>query len=62
MSPALVQSIATPLATIAFIAVVWWAYGSKKRNRDFDDAANSLFDDEEEAMDQRSMAQQEKQS
>ncbi|MGB0867092.1 MAG: cbb3-type cytochrome oxidase subunit 3 [Granulosicoccaceae bacterium] len=62
MSPALVQSIATPLALLAFAAVVWWAYGSKKRGRDFDKAANSLFDEKEEEMHQRTLDQQEKHS
>ncbi len=59
MSPALIQSIATPLATLSFLAVVWWAYGSKKRKSNFDDAANSLFDEDEEAMNQRTMDQEE---
>lgn len=62
MSPALIQSIATPLATLAIIGVFWWAYGSKKRSRDFDKAANSLFDEKEEEMHQRTMDQQEKHS
>ncbi len=62
MSPALIQSIATPLATLAFLAVVWRAYGSKKRSRDFDEAANSLFDENEEEIHQRTMDKQEKHS
>ena len=62
MSPALIQSIATPLATIAILGVFWWAYGSKKRSADFDKAANSLFDENEEEMDQRTLEQQEKHS
>lgn len=62
MSPALIQSIATPLATIAFLAVVWWAYGSKKRSSRFDDAANSLFDEKEEEIHQRTLDQKEKRS
>jgi len=61
MSPALVQSIATPLATLAIVGVVWWAYGSKKRSQDFDKAANSLFDEKEEEMHRRTL-QQEKES
>ena len=62
MSPALIQSIATPLATLAILAVIWWAYGSKRRDRKFEDAANSLFDEDEEAINQRTIEQQEKHS
>lgn len=40
------RSFYTVLVFVLFIGVVWWAYskGSKKR---FDEAANSIFDEDE---------------
>ncbi len=40
------QGIGTILAMIAFLSVCAWAY-SKKRKRDFDEAANLPFADED---------------
>jgi cytochrome c oxidase cbb3-type subunit 4 len=39
------RGIATLLALIAFVGVCWWAYGDK---RDFDEAANLPFADDED--------------
>ena len=44
------RGIATLLALIAFLGVCWWAYGDK-RKRDFDEAANLPFADDEEKND-----------
>ena len=41
-----VRGITTALALIAFIGVVIWAY-SKRRKKDFDEAANLPFADDE---------------
>ncbi|QEA39048.1 cbb3-type cytochrome c oxidase subunit 3 [Pistricoccus aurantiacus] len=41
------RGITTLLIMIAFIGVVIWAY-SKRRKKDFDEAANLPFADEEE--------------
>ena len=39
---AIVGSISTVLAFLAFVGIVAWAYG-KRRKRDFDEAANAPF-------------------
>ncbi len=44
-----IRGIATLFAMIAFLAVVFWAWGSK-RKRSFTEAANQLFDKDEEQM------------
>ena len=44
------RGIATLLALIAFLGVCCWAYGDK-RKRDFDEAANLPFADDEEKND-----------
>ncbi|MBD1575607.1 MULTISPECIES: cbb3-type cytochrome oxidase subunit 3 [Vibrio] len=41
-----IHSIWTLVIFFSFLGVVWWAYGSKKRQSRFDEAANSIFDDE----------------
>ena len=40
------QALATVLTTVAFLAVVFWAYSGKNKKR-FDDAANLPFADEQ---------------
>ena len=40
------RGIATLLALLAFLGVSWWAY-SARRKRDFDEAANLPFADED---------------
>ncbi|MEH6552093.1 MAG: cbb3-type cytochrome c oxidase subunit 3 [Pseudomonadales bacterium] len=40
------RGIATILAMTAFLGVVWWAY-SDKRKKDFSEAANLPFADEQ---------------
>lgn len=44
-----IHSIWTLLLFIGFCGVVWWAYGSKSRQSRFDEAANSIFDEDEAA-------------
>lgn len=44
-----IRGIATLFAMLAFIAVVIWAWGSG-RKKSFNEAANQLFDKEEEKM------------
>lgn len=46
MDKADLQALATVLTTVAFLAVVFWAYSSKNKKR-FDDAANLPFADDE---------------
>ncbi len=40
------RSLATVLCAVAFTGVVWWAYGPSRRKQ-FDEAAQLPFDDEE---------------
>lgn len=40
------RALATPIAFVAFIGIVFWAY-SKGRKKDFDEAANLPFADED---------------
>ncbi len=42
------RALFTVLLFLAFIGIVWWAYSSK-RKRSFDDAANSVFDEDDAA-------------
>lgn len=42
------RALITLLLFIAFIGIVWWAYSSK-RKRSFDAAANSVFDEDDDA-------------
>ena len=44
-----IRGIATLFAMIAFLAVVFWAWSSK-RKKSFNEAANQLFDENEEKM------------
>lgn len=53
------RSISTVLAFIAFLGIVFWAYNRKQKQR-FDNAANSIFDDEEEKVHQQSVQEEEK--
>lgn len=53
------RGITTLMVFIAFIAVVVWAY-SRKRDRRFSDAANSIFDTQEEQMHKASMKEVDK--
>ncbi len=53
------RGITTLMVFIAFIAVVVWAY-SRKRDKRFSDAANSIFDAEEEQVHQASMKEVDK--
>lgn len=41
------RGIATILTMVAFLAVVFWAYSSKRKS-DFDEAANLPFADEDD--------------
>ena len=41
------RSLATVLAALAFVAITWWAF-SPRRRKDFDEAANIPFADEED--------------
>ncbi|MDX9707408.1 MAG: cbb3-type cytochrome c oxidase subunit 3 [Azospira sp.] len=40
------RSIVTVLSLAAFLGIVWWAYGGKRRAR-FDEAANLPFAEDE---------------
>ncbi|MDT7524917.1 MULTISPECIES: cbb3-type cytochrome c oxidase subunit 3 [Idiomarinaceae] len=53
------RSFYTVLVFVLFIGVVWWAYskGSKKR---FDEAANSIFDEDELTTTNKSTKQESK--
>lgn len=44
-----IRSLSTVFAFLAFVGVCVWAY-SKKSKPGFDEAANQLFDEEEERM------------
>lgn len=46
MSQGTFQGIATILAMVAFLGVCWWAFSSHKK-KDFDEAANLPFADED---------------
>lgn len=47
MNTGTLSGILTLLVLIAFIGIVFWAY-SKRRKRDFDEAANLPFADDDE--------------
>lgn len=53
------RGITTLMVLIAFLAVVWWAY-SKNRKKRFDDAANSIFDEEEQKVHDASVKERDK--
>ena len=40
------RSIYTVLVFVVFVAIIWWAY-SKSSKRRFDEAANSIFEEDE---------------
>ncbi|MAD75871.1 MAG: CcoQ/FixQ family Cbb3-type cytochrome c oxidase assembly chaperone [Rheinheimera sp.] len=52
MEFATVHSVLTVILFVGFVAFVIWAY-SKKRKKDFDEAANLVFDDEPELKEQK---------
>jgi len=39
------RGLITALLLVLFIGIVWWAYSSRQKKR-FDEAANSIFEDE----------------
>ncbi|MFC6440093.1 cbb3-type cytochrome c oxidase subunit 3 [Bowmanella sp. JS7-9] len=47
MDHGLIGSISTVLVFVTFIAIVWWAY-SRQSKKNFEEAANLIFDDEEQ--------------
>ncbi|PSJ47866.1 CcoQ/FixQ family Cbb3-type cytochrome c oxidase assembly chaperone [Zobellella endophytica] len=49
-------SFQTLALLVLFVGIVWWAY-SKRRKGKFDDAANSIFDEEEKARHRRGTEQ-----
>jgi cytochrome c oxidase cbb3-type subunit 4 len=53
------RGITTIMALIAFLAVCFWAY-SKRQKQSFSEAANSLFSEEEELLNQRSLEEMKK--
>ncbi len=50
ISLGILHSIATVAAFIAFIAIVWWAYSPKNRERFEADAQLALDDDDVQAL------------
>lgn len=50
----LFRGISTVLALLGFLAVVFWAYSGKRKQR-FDNAATSLFSEEEEQLHKKSL-------
>jgi len=42
------RGVYTILVLVLFIGVIWWAYG-KRRSKQFDEAANSIFDESEDS-------------
>ncbi|NOH79760.1 cbb3-type cytochrome oxidase subunit 3 [Vibrio sp. RE86] len=43
-----IHSIWTIVLFVSFLGVVWWAYGKSRKSR-FDEAANLIFADDEQA-------------
>lgn len=52
MEFATLHSILTVILFVGFVSFVIWAY-SKKRKKDFEEAANLVFDDEPESTKQK---------
>lgn len=48
------RGISTILALIAFLAVFFWAYSKRQKQR-FSEAANLLFDEEDERLNQKTL-------
>ena len=48
------RGISTALAMIAFLAVCFWAYSKHQKTR-FSEAANLLFDEEDERLNQKTL-------
>lgn len=44
------RGVYTVLVLVLFIGVVWWAFGSKRRKKQFDEAANSIFDEQDSSV------------
>ncbi|WP_411358449.1 cbb3-type cytochrome oxidase subunit 3 [Pseudidiomarina salilacus] len=40
------RSIYTVLVFVVFVAIIWWAYSKSSKKR-FDEAANSIFEEDE---------------
>ncbi len=53
------RGISTILALIAFLAVCFWAYSKHQKQR-FSEAANLLFSEEDEKIDQRTLEEMNK--
>ncbi|MDP5291940.1 cbb3-type cytochrome c oxidase subunit 3 [Oceanimonas sp. CHS3-5] len=51
-------SFQTLALLVLFVGIVWWAYGKRRKGK-FDDAANSIFD-EDERKDQRRGTEQDR--
>jgi len=51
------RGLATVFTMVGFLAVVFWAYSSK-RKKQFDDAANAPFADEPESLDSHASSEQ----
>ncbi len=51
-----IRGVATLLAMLAFLGVVVWAWSSK-RKQSFSEAANQLFDEDEEQMHLKSVTE-----
>lgn len=49
-----IRGITTVMALLAFLAVVFWAWSSRRKDS-FSEAANQLFKDDEEAIHNRSI-------
>jgi cytochrome c oxidase cbb3-type subunit 4 len=58
MDQGIIGSIYTVIVFVAFIGAVWWAYNSRNKNK-FDDAANIIFEEDEEIDNQLSKKDQE---
>lgn len=52
-----VHSILTVILFVGFVGLIIWAYG-KGRKKDFDEAANLVFDDEPESKSEQKQKQE----
>lgn len=53
------RGISTVLAMIAFLAVCFWAYGKHQKQR-FKEAANLIFSEEDERLNQQTLEEMKK--
>lgn len=53
------RGITTLMVMIAFLGVVWWAYSSRRKQR-FDNAANSIFEDDDKQLHEASVKEVDK--